>query len=146
MRVLCFERRLFRGCLHLAVLLSQERKTKKKSTHRMPAVKVGRTLKIPCKNENTYAKHTSDLGVKELIMTVLDLIAVLDSCSWCDLRAAVFKYGYCVVVIGVACSPHWRETKEGIAIGGPHSVGYDVDYRPLAEYVKPRSVIEEYSR
>ena len=79
-------------------------------------------------------------------MAVLDLIAVLGSCSWCDLRAAVFKYGYCVVVIRYACSPHWRETKEGVAIGGPRSFGYDIDYRPLAEYVKPRSVIEEYSR
>jgi DUF917 family protein len=71
---------------------------------------------------------------------------VLDSGSGCALGVPEFKYGYRVTVIGIACSPLWKDSKEGIAIGGPRSFGYDLEYKALGEYVKPRSVIEEYSK
>jgi len=72
---------------------------------------------------------------------------VLDSGSGCALGVPEFKYGYRVTVIGIAASPLWSGTEEGIAIGGPRAFGYDLEYRgSVGEYVKPVSVIEEYSK
>ena len=141
------ERRLSKGHSYGSITIVGEEDDEEGSTAcRMPAVKVGGTLRIPFKNENIYAEHTSESGVKEHIAVVPDLIAVLDTGSGCALGVPEFKYGYRVTVVGIACSPHWSNTKEGIAIGGPRAFGYDLDYKPLGEYVKPRSVIEEYGK
>jgi DUF917 family protein len=72
------ERRLSKGHSYGSItIVGEEDDEEGTATHRMPAVKVGGTLKIPFKNENIYAEHTSDLGVKEHIAVVPDLIAVI---------------------------------------------------------------------
>lgn len=139
------ERRLYKGHSHGTITITGTAEDEEDSAaHRMPAVKMGGILKIPFKNENIYAEHTSDDGQKEHIALVPDLIAVLDSGSGCALGVPEFKYGYLVTVIGITCSPLWTSTPEGLAIGGPRAFGYDIDYKALGQYVKPRSVIEEY--
>jgi DUF917 family protein len=143
------ERRLYKGHSHGIITITgddaQEDESATTTANRMPAVKVGGTLRIPFKNENIYAEHTSDSGEKEYIALVPDLIAVLDTGSGCALGVPEFKYGYHVTVIGITCSPHWSDTPEGLSIGGPRAFGYDLEYKALGEYVKPRSVIEEYA-
>jgi DUF917 family protein len=103
------------------------------------------TITITGDDENIYAEHTSASGEREYIALVPDLIAVLDTGSGCALGVPEFKYGYHVTVIGMTCSPHWSDTPEGLGIGGPRAFGYDLEYKALGEYVKPRSVIEEYA-
>jgi DUF917 family protein len=72
------ERRLSKGHSYGSITIAgEEDEEEGKTANRMPAVKVGGTLKIPFKNENIYAEHTSDSGVKEHIAVVPDLIAVI---------------------------------------------------------------------
>jgi DUF917 family protein len=146
------ERRLYKGHSHGTITITgddddqeEEEESATTAATRMPAVKIGGTLKIPFKNENIYAEHTSASGEREYIALVPDLIAVLDTGSGCALGVPEFKYGYHVTVIGMTCSPHWSDTPEGLSIGGPRAFGYDLEYKALGEYVKPRSVIEEYA-
>ena len=115
------------------------------STERMSAVATGGTLTIPFKNENIYVQHTSESGEKSYIASVPDLIAVLDSGSGRSLGVPEFKYGIKVTVIGITGSPRWTDTPAGLAIGGPKAFGYDIEYKPLGEYVEPKSVVEEYA-
>jgi DUF917 family protein len=142
------ERRLYKGHSHGTITITGEGEDNEDSdttaTNRMPAVKVGGTLKIPFKNENIYAEHTSESGETEYIALVPDLIAVLDTGSGCALGVPEYKYGYRVTVVGITCSPLWTDTPEGIAIGGPRAFGYDLEYKALGKYVEPRSVIDEY--
>jgi DUF917 family protein len=142
------ERRVYKGHSHGSITITgieeNEEDASTTAANRMPAMKVGGTLKIPFKNESIFAEHTSDSGEKEYLTLVPDLIAVLDAGSGCALGVPDFKYGYYVVVIGITCSPLWSNTPEGIAIGGPGAFGYDLEYKALGEYVKPKSVIAEY--
>ncbi|KAH0175233.1 beta subunit of N-methylhydantoinase A/acetone carboxylase, partial [Aureobasidium melanogenum] len=140
------ERRVYKGHSHGSITISgtEEDEESAADANRMPAMRVGGTLKIPFKNENIYAEYTSESGEKQYLALVPDLIAVLDSGSGCALGVPEFKYGYYVTVIGITCSPLWTDTPEGIKIGGPGAFGYDLEYKALGEYVKPRSVIEEY--
>ncbi|KAI5211139.1 hypothetical protein AUEXF2481DRAFT_46721 [Aureobasidium subglaciale EXF-2481] len=143
------ERRVYKGHSHGSITITgteeDEEGAATTAANRMPAMRSGGTLKIPFKNENIFAEHTSKSGEKEYLALVPDLIAVLDSGSGCALGVPEFKYGYYVTVIGITCSPLWTTTPEGISIGGPRSFGYDLEYKALGQYMKPRSVIEEYS-
>ena len=147
-KIVGVERRLFKGHSYGSITvagLSSEEDESADNADRMPAVVTGGTLKIPFKNENIYAEHTADDGTKTYIASVPDLIAVLDTGSGRSLGVPEFKYGFRVTVIGITCSPRWTETAAGLAIGGPTAFGYDVDYKPLGQYVEPRSVIEEFA-
>ncbi|KAG9958941.1 beta subunit of N-methylhydantoinase A/acetone carboxylase, partial [Aureobasidium melanogenum] len=130
------ERRVYKGHSHGSITISgiEEDEESAANADRMPAMRVGGTLKIPFKNENIYAEHTSDSGEKEYLALVPDLIAVLDSGSGCALGVPEFKYGYYVTVIGITCSPLWTDTPGGIKIGGPEAFGYDIEYKALGEY------------
>ena len=143
------ERRVYKGHSHGSITITgteeDDEGAATTAAKRMPAVKVGGTLRIPFKNESIFAEHTSESGEKEYLALVPDLIAVLDAGSGCALGVPDFKYGYYVVVIGITCSPLWVNTPEGIKIGGPGAFGYDLEYKALGEYVEPKSVIAEYS-
>ncbi|SMQ55514.1 unnamed protein product [Zymoseptoria tritici ST99CH_3D7] len=145
------ERRLFKGhsygSITIASLSSEEEEDSSTSqANRMPARASGGTLTIPFKNENLYAEHTSDGGVKTMICSVPDLICVLDTGSGRSLGVPEFKYGFRVTVLGITCSPRWSDSERGLEIGGPSAFGYDIPYKPVGTYVEPRSVIEEYSQ
>ncbi|KAB8264286.1 hypothetical protein BDV32DRAFT_117604 [Aspergillus pseudonomiae] len=109
-----------------------------------PAVAQGGQLRIPFKNENIYAEHHAADGSRKIIASVPDLICILDKESGKPIGVPEYRYGYQVVVLGLACSPHWSKTKRGLEIGGPKGYGYDFAYEPLGEYVEPRSVIDEF--
>ena len=147
-KIIAVERRLFKGHSYGSITiagLSREEDESADNTDRMPAVVTGGTLTIPFKNENIYAEHTADDGTKSYVASVPDLICVLDSGSGKSLGVPEFKYGFRVTVLGITCSPRWTDTPAGLAIGGPKAFGYDIEYKPLGEYVEPRSVIEEYA-
>jgi hypothetical protein len=51
-----------------------------------------------------------------------------------------------VVVIGIVANEKWTSAARGIELGGPRSFGMkDVEYMPLREFQKPRSVIDEFA-
>ncbi|KAE8167882.1 hypothetical protein BDV40DRAFT_252066 [Aspergillus tamarii] len=109
-----------------------------------PAVAQGGHIRIPFKNENIYAEHHATDGSKKIIASVPDLICILDKESGKPIGVPEYRYGYQVVVLGLACSPHWSKTERGLEIGGPKGYGYEFAYEPLGEYVEPRSVIDEF--
>ncbi|KAM0746963.1 putative hydantoinase [Meredithblackwellia eburnea MCA 4105] len=102
---------------------------------------------IPFKNENLYAEvDAGDGGSKQIIATVPDLIAVLDAQSGVALGTPDYKYGLRVLVLGITAAPQWTSTPRGLELGSLTAFGYsDIPYVPLGEYVKPRSVIEEFA-
>jgi DUF917 family protein len=110
----------------------------------LPAVATGGSLRIPFINENILAEHVAADGTRRMLATVPDLIALVDRESGRAVGVPEYRYGCHVVVLGIACSPRWTETPRGIEVGGPKGYGYDLEYTPLGEYVKPRSVIEEF--
>ena len=55
-----------------------------------------------------------------------------------------FKYGLRVIVVGLAAAPQWT-SKRGLELGAAPAFGYDVPYKPIGVYIKPKSVIDEYN-
>ncbi|KAL3298162.1 D-amino acid hydantoin hydrolase (hydantoinase) [Colletotrichum asianum] len=148
-KIMRVERRLFKGHsygeVHIAAFESGDEDEAASVKDRAAAVAQGGVLKVPFKNENILAEHTSEDGKTSILATVPDLISILDNESGRALGVPEFKYGYRVTVIGITCSPRWTETQAGLDIGGPRAFGYDLDYKPLGKYVEPRSVIQEYT-
>ncbi|ODN83362.1 hypothetical protein L202_01517 [Cryptococcus amylolentus CBS 6039] len=100
-------------------------------------------VKIPFKNENLLAETTLD-GKTEVVAGVPDLISVLDAQNGTALGTPEYKYGLRVIVIGITAAPQWTDTPRGLELGALPAFGYDLPYKPLGEYVKPRSVVEEF--
>ncbi|KAF5522403.1 putative D-/L-hydantoinase subunit A [Colletotrichum aenigma] len=148
-KIMRVERRLFKGHsygeVHIAAFESGDEDEAGSVKDRAAAVAQGGMLKVPFKNENILAEHTSEDGKTSILAAVPDLISILDNESGKALGVPEFKYGYRVTVIGITCSPRWTETQAGLDIGGPKAFGYDLDYKPLGKYVEPRSVIQEYT-
>ena len=151
-KIVGVERRLWKGHSYGEVIIAatsprdeaDEEEASAFSEYMKPVAEEG-SLKIPFKNENILAEHTDGSGTRSVIASVPDLICVLDCGSGRALGVPEFKYGFRVVVIGIICSPRWTDTSKGLEIGGPKAFGYDnVEYSPLGEYVKPKSVLEEY--
>ncbi|EXJ81595.1 hypothetical protein A1O1_07659 [Capronia coronata CBS 617.96] len=104
------------------------------------------TVSIPFKNENAFVEATAADGRKSILAAVPDLIAVLDSETGSGLGTPEYKYGLKVTIIAIAASPRWTDTPRGLELGGPGSMGFDeIEYVPIGEYTKPRSVIETYA-
>ena len=90
-----------------------------------------------------------------------DLIAVLDSQNGTSIGTQDYRYGLRVTVLGIACDPRWT-TAKGLDIGGPEAFGcvtrrkvqtnieliilhrMKTNYTPIAEYLAPRSVIDDF--
>lgn len=146
-KIVAVERRLVKGhsygTVHIAAFDDNDQDEEQSRDKSKPLVSGG-TLKIPFKNENIFAEHTSEDGTTRIIASVPDLIAILDNGSGRALGVPEFKYGYRVTVIGITCSPRWTEVQAGLDIGGPKAFGYEIPYQALGKYVEPRSVIEEY--
>ncbi|THH01275.1 hypothetical protein EW026_g1378 [Hermanssonia centrifuga] len=103
-------------------------------------------LTIPFQNENLYAILESPTGSKKILVTVPDLITVLDSQSGSSIGTQDYRYGLRVTVIAIAGHPKWTTTAEGLACGGPSAFGLpDVPFTPIAEYKEPQSVVHEYA-
>lgn len=146
-KITAVERKLLKGHSYGTVHIDafgEDDQDEEGSAERTKPLVSGGTLKIPFKNENIFAEHTSEDGKTQIIASVPDLIAVLDNGSGRALGVPEFKYGYRVTVIGITCSPRWTEVQAGLDIGGTKAFGYDIPYKPLGQYVEPKSVIEEY--
>ncbi|KAJ5125729.1 hypothetical protein N7448_005046 [Penicillium atrosanguineum] len=102
------------------------------------------TIKVPFKNENAFVEAVSG-GESKILASVPDLIAVIDAETGEGLGTPEYKYGLKVVIIAIAASPRWTDTKRGMELGGPGSMGFEeVKYVPIGKYSKPRSVIEVF--
>ncbi|OCH93351.1 DUF917-domain-containing protein [Obba rivulosa] len=103
-------------------------------------------LVIPFQNENLYAYLESPNGSKKIMVTVPDLITVLDSQNGAALGTPDYRYGLRVTVIALAGHPKWTTTPEGLSVGGPAAFGLpEVPFIPIGDYKEPVSVIAEYS-
>ncbi|CCM04742.1 uncharacterized protein FIBRA_06931 [Fibroporia radiculosa] len=104
-------------------------------------------LVIPFQNENLYAYIESpNDGDRKVLVTVPDLITVLDSQNGSALGTPDYRYGLRVTVIAMAGDPKWTETTEGLATGGPAAFGlHDLPFTPIAIYKEPTSVVAEYA-
>ncbi|KAG9904660.1 DUF917-domain-containing protein, partial [Aureobasidium melanogenum] len=103
-------------------------------------------IKVPFKNENIAAFKVKDDGTEEVLAVVPDLISVIDAQSGEAIGTPEYRYGLLVTVIGITASDKWTSTLRGIEIGGPAAFGLtDIKYKPLGKFVKPVSVIDEYS-
>nr|XP_019001047.1 hydantoinase [Kwoniella mangroviensis CBS 8507]OCF64508.1 hydantoinase [Kwoniella mangroviensis CBS 8507] len=109
-----------------------------------PQRKFRGVMKIPFKNENLLAEHMIN-GRTEVVCGVPDLISVLDAQNGTALGTPEYKYGQRVIVIGITAAPQWTDTPQGLELGSLTAFGYDLPYKPLGTYVKPRSVTEEYA-
>lgn len=80
-KIIAVERRLLKGHSHGVVHiagLGDSDEDDNQSAVKMTPLASGGTMKIPFKNENIYAEHTSEAGDSCIIACVPDLIAVLD--------------------------------------------------------------------
>lgn len=102
------------------------------------------TMKIPFKNENLLCRHVLPSGEEEVVAGVPDLISVLDAQNGLALGTPEYKYGQRVVVLGMTAAPQWTGSQRGLDLGALPAFGYDIPYVALGEYVRPKSVIEEY--
>ena len=103
-------------------------------------------IKSPFKNENIAALRLSDDNSEEVIAAVPDLISVIDAQNGEAIGTPEYRYGLLVVVLGITASEKWTSTQRGVDIGGPKGFGMDeIKYTPLGKFVKPRSVIDEFS-
>jgi uncharacterized protein len=87
----------------------------------------GSTLEIRFQNEHLVALRDG-----EIVVSVPDLIIVLDAETGEPITTEEMRYGFRVTVIATPCDARWR-TDAGLALAGPRYFGYDVDYVPVEE-------------
>jgi DUF917 family protein len=85
------------------------------------------TLKLQFQNENLVA-----IVDGEIMVSVPDLITVLEAESGEPITTEALRYGFRVTVLGIPCHEKWR-TPEGLALVGPRYFGYDVEWVPVEE-------------
>jgi DUF917 family protein len=85
----------------------------------------GETMEISFQNENLVAWLDG-----EPIVTVPDLICIVNEEDAEPVTTEILRYGYRVAVLGIPCSPMLR-TPEGLAAVGPAAFGYELPFVPL---------------
>jgi DUF917 family protein len=87
----------------------------------------GSTLELRFQNEHLVALRDG-----EIVVSVPDLIIVLDAETGEPITTEELRYGFRVTVIATPCDARWR-TPAGLELAGPRYFGYDVDYIPVEE-------------
>lgn len=87
----------------------------------------GQRAHLSFQNENLVARLDGDF-----VVTVPDLITVLDIDTGEPITTEALRYGFRVAVIAFPCDDKWR-TPAGLELVGPRYFGYDVDYVPVEE-------------
>jgi hypothetical protein len=87
----------------------------------------GKKLQLSFQNEHLAARIDG-----EYIVTVPDLIAVLDIDTGEPITTEGMRYGFRVAVIAFPSADKWR-TPKGLELVGPRYFGYDIDYVPVEE-------------
>ncbi|MEV6347547.1 DUF917 domain-containing protein [Actinoplanes sp. NPDC051851] len=86
----------------------------------------GRRLRVELQNENLVA-----LDEGEVVASVPDLIAVVDTETGTAISTEMLRFGQRVSVLAWPCDPLWR-TPRGLELAGPAAFGYHLPYVPLA--------------
>jgi DUF917 family protein len=84
-------------------------------------------LELRFQNENLAALRDG-----EIVVSVPDLITVLDAETGEPITTEELRYGFRVTVIATPCDDRWR-TPAGLELAGPRYFGYDIDYVPVEE-------------
>jgi len=87
----------------------------------------GSKMIIHFQNEHLVAMRDG-----QYVVTVPDLITVLDVDTAEPITTEGLRYGFRVVVIGIPCDSRWR-TQKGLELVGPRYFGYDIDYIPVEQ-------------
>jgi DUF917 family protein len=87
----------------------------------------GREMTVRFQNEHLVAIEND-----EIVASVPDLIAILDTERGEPITTENLRYGFRVTVIGIPSDAKWR-TPAGIALGGPRHFGYDIDFTPVEQ-------------
>ena len=87
----------------------------------------GQTMVVQFQNEHLVAILDG-----EIVVSVPDLIAILDTERGEPITTESLRYGFRVTVVGLPCDAKWR-TPAGIALGGPLHFGYDIEFMPVEQ-------------
>lgn len=87
----------------------------------------GSMLEIRFQNEHLVALRDG-----EIVVSVPDLIVVLDAETGEPITTEELRYGFRVTVIATPCDRRWR-TDAGLELAGPRYFGYDMEYVPVEE-------------
>lgn len=87
----------------------------------------GRTLELRFQNEHLVAIRDG-----EIVVSVPDLITLLDAQTGEPITTEGMRYGLRAVVLGIPCDPQWR-TAAGLELVGPKYFGYQVDFVPVEQ-------------
>jgi len=85
----------------------------------------GATLRVAIQNENLVAWRDG-----QVVVTVPDLICILDDDSGEPIGTEVLRFGLRVTVVAFAADAK-LSTPAGLTVVGPRAFGYDLDYRPF---------------
>ncbi len=87
----------------------------------------GHEMRVQFQNEHLVAMRDG-----AVVVSVPDLITMLDAEKGEPVTTEGLRYGFRVVVLGIPCDAKWR-TPAGLKLVGPRYFGYDVDYVPVEE-------------
>jgi DUF917 family protein len=87
----------------------------------------GSVLELRFQNEHLVAFRDG-----EIVVSVPDLIIVLDAETGEPITTEELRYGFRVTVIATPCDFRWR-TDAGLELAGPRYFGYEIDYVPVEE-------------
>ncbi|MBI3733124.1 MAG: DUF917 domain-containing protein [Chloroflexi bacterium] len=87
----------------------------------------GHELRVQFQNEHLVAMRDG-----EVVMSVPDLITMLDQEKGEPVTTEGLRYGFRVVVLGIPCDAKWR-TPAGLKLVGPRYFGYAIDYVPVEQ-------------
>ena len=90
------------------------------------------TLELRFQNEHLVALRDG-----EIVVSVPDLIIVLDAETGEPITTEELRYGFRVTVIAAPCDARWR-SDAGLALTGPRYFGYDLEYVPIEQLVAAR--------
>jgi DUF917 family protein len=87
----------------------------------------GSMLELRFQNEHLVALRDG-----EIVVSVPDLIIVLDAETGEPITTEELRYGFRVTVIATPCDARWR-TEAGLELAGPRYFGYEIDYVPVEQ-------------
>jgi uncharacterized protein len=97
----------------------------------------GERLLVDFQNEYLIARRPGGAAGGEVLLTVPDLLVLVEQESGRALGSEAVRYGLRVRVVGLPAAREMK-TPRALAVVGPRVFGYDVDFRPLEGDLIPR--------
>jgi uncharacterized protein len=85
---------------------------------------------------NFQNEHLVAVRDGKVLASTPDLIIVLNGETAEPVTTEEIRYGFRVSVLAAPCDPRWR-SPEGLALVGPRYFGYDFDYVPVEDRLRP---------